>query len=125
VRRDADGIYWFVARRKEIIRRRGENIAPGEIEDALIAHPSVVDAAVVGVPSELGEEDVKAFVVAPDVDLDALVKTLRDRLSKHKVPRYIELVADLPRTATGRVAKHLLPRERNERELDTDRPTAC
>jgi carnitine-CoA ligase len=125
VRRDADGIYWFVARRKEIIRRRGENIAPGEIEEALIAHPSVVDAAVAGVPSELGEEDVKAFVVAPDVDLDALVKTLRDCLSKHKVPRYIELVADLPRTATGRVAKHLLPRERNERELDTDRPTAC
>ncbi|HYT39907.1 MAG TPA: AMP-binding protein, partial [Acidimicrobiia bacterium] len=58
-----DGTYTFVGREKEVIRRRGENLAPAEVEEALATHPAVVEVAVVGVPSELTEEDVKAFVV--------------------------------------------------------------
>ena len=61
---DPDGTYTFVGRGKEVIRRRGENLAPAEVEEALASHPDVVEAAVVGVPSELSEEEVKAFVVA-------------------------------------------------------------
>ena len=118
VRRDPGGLFHFVARKKELIRRRGENVAPGEIEAALTVDPSVIEAAVVGVPSELGEEEIKAFLVAPDADPVAVVTALAGRLSKHKLPRYVEVLADLPRTPTGRVAKHRLPRGRNDRELD-------
>ena len=114
-----DGTYTFVGRSKELIRRRGENLSPLEVEAALEAHPDVAEAAVVGVPSELSEEEVKAFVVT-SADLDAT--TLRDfvseRLSAFKVPRYFEFVDELPHTPTGRIAKHELPRERNADELD-------
>lgn len=118
VRRNEDGVLFFVARSKEIIRRRGENVAPNEIEEAFMAHPSVVEAAVVAVPAEVGEEDIKGFLVAPEADVADIVASLRGRLSPHKIPRFIELVADLPRTPTGRVAKHLLPRARNKAERD-------
>jgi crotonobetaine/carnitine-CoA ligase len=57
VRRAADGFYPFVSRKKEIIRRRGENVSAAEIEAALLSHPSVGQAAAIGVPSELGEDD--------------------------------------------------------------------
>ena len=70
---DADGTYTFVGRNKEVIRRRGENVAPAEVEAALADHPDVVEAAVVGVPSELSEEEIKAFVVLrADADLAAV-----------------------------------------------------
>ena len=59
VHRNADGTYTFVGRQKEVIRRRGENVAPAEIEEALCAHPDVTEAAVIGVPSELTEEEIK------------------------------------------------------------------
>jgi carnitine-CoA ligase len=121
VSRDGDGNFHFVARKKEVIRRRGENIAPGEIEAALMEHPSVVEAVAVGVPSELGEDDVKAFVVAGPgrmVDLDELHASCAGRLTSFKVPRYIEVIEDFPRTPTGRVARHDLPRERRPAERD-------
>ena len=68
---NADGTYTFVARKKEVLRRRGENVSPAEVEEAIQAHPDVLECAVVGVPSELSEEEIKAFVVpapgrAPD-----------------------------------------------------------
>ena len=107
-----DGTFTFVGRRKEVIRRRGENVAPAEIEAALVSHPDVVEAAVVGVPSELSEEDIKAFVVLRD-GADTSVDELRDwaseRLTAFKVPSQYEALDELPHTATGRVAKHRLP----------------
>jgi carnitine-CoA ligase len=119
VRRDPTGTFFFVARKKDVIRRRGENIAPLEIEQALSAHPSVLEAAVVGVPSDLGEEDVKAFlVVGNDFDVGSVTDATRARLAAHKMPRYLELLAELPRTPTGRVAKHLLARVRTSHEID-------
>jgi crotonobetaine/carnitine-CoA ligase len=107
-----DGTYTFAGRRKEVIRRRGENVAPAEIEDALVAHPDVVEAAVIGVPSELSEEDIKAFVVMRDgasADLDELRDWASRRLTAFKVPSQYEVLDELPLTATGRVAKHRLP----------------
>jgi crotonobetaine/carnitine-CoA ligase len=118
---NGDGTYTFVGRRKEIIRRRGENVAPAEIEEALASHPDVAEAAVVGVPSELSEEEIKAFVVAADgADLAAIRAHAAERLSRFKVPRYVERVDALPYTPTGRVAKHRLPRERTAAETDFD-----
>ena len=63
VQDNGDGTYTFLGRKKEVIRRRGENLSPTEVEEALASHPAVLEAAVIGVPSELSEEEVKAFVV--------------------------------------------------------------
>jgi crotonobetaine/carnitine-CoA ligase len=118
-----DGTYTFVARKKEVLRRRGENLSPAEVEEALTSHPSVLEAAVVGVPSELSEEEVKAFVVPADgagVDFAALREHAAGLLAAYKVPRYWQAVADLPRTPTARVAKHLLPRDHPPGEWDAE-----
>jgi len=119
VTENEDGTYTFVGRQKEVIRRRGENLAPAEVEDALVSHADVLEAAVVGVPSELTEEEVKAFVVVEDgADLAAIRDHAAARLAAFKVPRYVEAVPELPYTPTGRVAKHTLPRDRTENEVD-------
>jgi len=119
VHENADGTYTFVGREKEIIRRRGENLAPGEVEEALASHPAVAEAAVVGVPSELSEEEVKAFVVLDGAAELADVRAwAAQRLAAFKVPRYVEVLEELPHTPTGRVAKHELPRERTAGEVD-------
>jgi carnitine-CoA ligase len=117
---NGDETLTFVGRRKEVIRRRGENVAPAEIEEALASHPSVVEAAVVGVPSELSEEEIKAFVVLEngDSELGGIRDHAAQRLTRFKVPRYIEVLDELPHTQTGRIAKHKLDRDRNERETD-------
>jgi crotonobetaine/carnitine-CoA ligase len=123
VTENADGTYTFVGRRKEVIRRRGENLSPTEVEAVLVEHPDVSEVAVVGVDSELSEQDVKAFVVAADgrtVDPGALDALARGRLAPFKVPRYYEVVAELPHTPTGRVAKHRLPLERTTGEIDME-----
>ena len=111
VRRDVDGFFTFVARKKEVIRRRGENVAAAEIENVLLAHPSVGEAAAVGVPSELGEDEIVAYVAprpGERIDVEALRAWARERLADFKVPSAIHVRDALPRTATERVAKHLL-----------------
>ena len=121
VHENADATFTFVGRKKEVIRRRGENLAPAEVEAALERHPTVAEAAVVGVASELSEEDVKAFVVAaPGQTIEPvdLHRFAVERLARFKVPRYVEVVAELPHTPTGRIAKHQLPRERTPQEID-------
>jgi len=118
----AEAVYTFVARRKEVIRRRGENLSPLEVEEALAAHPRVLECAVVGVESELGEEEVKAFVVAVDaapLDVGELRDAAAARLTAFKVPRYWQQLDALPRTPTGRVAKHQLPQGHPDGETDT------
>jgi crotonobetaine/carnitine-CoA ligase len=127
-----DGTYTFVGREKEIIRRRGENLSPAEVEEALATHPHVMEVAVVGVPSDLTEEEVKAFVVLtppghgtvpapePPPDAPAMHAWAAARLARYKVPRYIEFVPDLPHTPTGRLAKHRLPRDRTPAEWDAE-----
>jgi crotonobetaine/carnitine-CoA ligase len=123
VRRNEDGTFTFISRKKEVIRRRGENLAPSEVEEALVAQPGILEAAVVAVPSDLGEDDVKAFVlVAPGttLDVDVLRTQLAGSLTRFKIPRYVEVVDDFPRTPTGRIAKHRLPRERTAAEHDAE-----
>jgi crotonobetaine/carnitine-CoA ligase len=120
VRRDDTGIYHFLGRKREVIRRRGENLSPREVEAVIEAHPEVAECAVVGVPSEVGEEDVKVFVRRAEggsVSAEALQDWSVARLSAFKVPRYVEFVEDFPRTPTNRIAKHRLPRERTPAEV--------
>ncbi|HEX9358319.1 MAG TPA: AMP-binding protein, partial [Streptosporangiaceae bacterium] len=115
--------YTFVARKKEVLRRRGENLSPAEVEEVLQDHPDVLECAVVGVASELSEEEVKAFVVpAPGrrPDFADLRAHAAARLSAFKVPRYWQLVDELPRTPTARVARHRLPRGHPAGEYDAE-----
>ncbi len=121
VSRDADGVYTFLARRKEVLRRRGENLSPLEVEEVVAAHPSVVECAVVGVPSELSDEEIKAFVVIDGpTEFADLRAWAADRLAPFKVPRYWQRLDVLPRTPTQRVAKHLLPSGHTAEEHDAE-----
>ncbi|CAM5229198.1 AMP-binding protein [Streptomyces hirsutus] len=111
VRRDQDGWYYFVARKKDIIRRRGENISGAELDRVVAEHPEVVLAAAVGVPSEMGDEDI-LLVATPRADSLLTEQEVADfcstRLARIKRPRYVLLTQDMPLTPTGKVAKHLL-----------------
>jgi crotonobetaine/carnitine-CoA ligase len=108
-RLDARGRLWFVDRLKDCIRRRGENISSYEIEQVLNAHPAVAESAVVGVrvAGAGGEEEVKAFIVARQAAPDpvALLDWCVPRMPRHAVPRFLEFVPALEKTATGKVRK--------------------
>ena len=120
---NADGTFTFVGRRKEVLRRRGENLSPLEVEEVLDAHPAVLESAVVGVGSELTVDEVKAFVVAAPgamLDLAELRDFAAERLSAFKVPRFWQVIGELPRTPTARIAKHRLPAGHQPGEVDLD-----
>src|SRR5260370_3510802 len=120
---NADGTYTFAGRRKEVLRRRGENLSPLEVEEVLDSHPVVLESAVVGVESELTEEEIKAFVVAApgaEIDLASLRGYAAQRLSAFKVPRFWQVIDDLPRTLTARIAKHKLPAGHQPGEYDAE-----
>ena len=111
VTRDADGYYYFVDRKKDVIRRRGENLAPYDVESVLNRHPAVFESVVVGVPSPLGEEDVKAFVqlrpgqtVAPK----ALFEFCVQELPFFMVPKYLEFIDEIPKTANQKSQRYVL-----------------
>jgi crotonobetaine/carnitine-CoA ligase len=118
-----DETYTFVGRRKEVLRRRGENLSPLEVEEVLDSHPAVLESAVVGVASDLTEEEIKAFIVlvpGSKVDLIELHGYAAERLSAFKVPRFWQLIDALPRTPTARIAKHRLPEGHQPTEFDTE-----
>jgi crotonobetaine/carnitine-CoA ligase len=114
-RADADGFYTFVDRKKDCLRRRGENVSSFELEAAIATHPDITAVAVCGVPSPLGEDDIKACIVwtppSPPTP-DELFTFFKDSLPYFAIPRFVELRASLPVTAaTGRVTKHVLRAE--------------
>lgn len=111
---DEDGFFYFVDRVKQIIRRRGENISSWEVEKVVNAHPDVLESAAVGVPSELGEEEVKICVVprpGRSIDPVDLIRWCEERMAYFMVPRYVEIRESLPKTATERVEKYKLKEE--------------
>jgi fatty-acyl-CoA synthase len=111
-RRDADGFYYVVGRRKEMFISGGENVYPAEVEHVLAAHPAIAEAAVVAAPDPRWGEVGRAFIqlsrAGPAPDADQLQAFCRSRLAAYKVPRSFEFVPDFPRTAAGKVQKHLL-----------------
>lgn len=113
-RRDADGYLTFLDRLKDVIRRRGENISSFEVERAVNAHEAVAESAAVGVPSDLGEEDVLIAVVplpGATVSGPELLEHCATRLAPFMLPRYVRVVPALPKTATQRVQKFQLRSE--------------
>lgn len=108
---DEDGYLWFVGRLDDVISSAGYRIGPGEIEDCLLKHPAVAQAAVIGVPDELRGQAVKACLVlkAGVVPSEALAEDIRQsvrtRLAAYEYPRYIEFLDVLPLTTTGKVRR--------------------
>jgi crotonobetaine/carnitine-CoA ligase len=114
VRRDSDGFFFHVARKKDIIRRRGENIAGAELDRVIGMHPAVLEAAAIGVPSELGEDDIMAVVVprpGSQVEAAEIAEWCRERLAPQKVPRFVCFVGELPHTPTHKVAKEAIRKD--------------
>jgi crotonobetaine/carnitine-CoA ligase len=108
---DADGWFWFVDRKKDYLRRRGENISSYELERTFRRHPDITDVAVHAVPSAVTEDDVKVTAVLRDgaeLTEEALCKWSLDELPYFAIPRYVEFRNELPRNATGKVLKHQL-----------------
>jgi crotonobetaine/carnitine-CoA ligase len=111
LRRDDDGFYYFIDRKKDAIRRRGENISSYEVERLVMRHPAVLEAAAIPIRSELGEDEVMVCVVlrshqgisAPD-----LAEYCGRHMAKFMVPRYIRFVPALPKTPTQKVQKYQL-----------------
>jgi len=124
--RDEQGWWWFVDRLSDSIRRRGENISSFEVETVLAEHDAVAASAVVPVPSEIGEEEVLAYVVqrtGKTVDPVELIRFCSSRLAYFAIPRYIDFVDELPLTPSGKIQKYKL-RERGLAATAWDRDAA-
>ena len=120
---DEAGFLYFIERRSEAIRRRGENISSFEIERTLLSHPAVQECAAVGVPSSMDEQEVKIVVipaVGNTLEPEALRAWCAERMAAFMVPRYIEIVDALPRSPTGKVQKLLL-RDVSSKTFDADK----
>ena len=110
-RRDADGYYWYLARSDDMIVSSGYNIGAPEVENAMLAHPAVVECAVIGVACPERGQKVKAFVMLagfaePSDELaDKLKAFVKDRIAPYKYPREVEFVDALPKTATGKLKR--------------------
>jgi acetyl-CoA synthetase len=113
-RRDADGYYWFVGRKDDVIKTSGHLVGPFEVESVLLEHPAVAEAGVIGVPDRSAYEIIKAFVsLAPGHEPgDALRRELlgfaRQRLGAAVAPKEIAFVDSLPRTRSGKIMRRLL-----------------
>lgn len=118
VKRDQEGFYYFIDRKKDIIRRSGENISASEIEGVLNLHPKIGASAAIAVPDPLRIEEIKIFVVLASgetpqtVPPEEIFRWCRQHLAYFKVPRYLEYRDSLPRTSTEKIQKHVLKKER-------------
>jgi crotonobetaine/carnitine-CoA ligase len=124
--KDEDGFYYYSDRKKDAIRRRGENISSMEVEREIIAHPHVLECAVIGIPSEYGEEEVKAVVLTAkerSLKPEDLIYFLKENMPHYMIPRFIEFVDEIPKTPTLKVQKTSL-RETGLNENTWDREKA-
>lgn len=109
--RDHDGQFFFLDRKKDIVRRRGENVSSLEVEDTINDHPAVLECAVVGVPCDFTDEDLLVYVVPREgyaLAFDELAAWTEERLARFKVPRYYARIDALPKTPTQKIEKHRL-----------------
>ena len=111
---DEEGYFRFVDRAKDMIKRAGESVAAGEVEAVVRQHPKVDDAAVIGVPDPMRDESIKAFVIlnpGETATAEEIIEFCRARLSRFRVPEFIEFRDEFPHTSVGKVQKHILRRE--------------
>jgi len=111
---DADGYYWYISRSDDLIKSRAYLISPKEVESAILEHPAVLEAGVVGVPDELIGQRVKAYVTlkaghTPSPPLaEAIREHTRRLIAPYKAPQDVEFVAELPKTLTGKILRREL-----------------
>ena len=108
---DADGYVYIHDRVKDMIISGGENVYPAEVENTLYAHDDILEAAVIGVPDDKWGEAVKAVVVAQpghDVDADDVIAFARKSLAPYKVPKSVDVIAQMPRNASGKILRREL-----------------
>ena len=120
--RDSDGYYHFIDRKKNMIRRSGENISAAEIESVLCDHPDIIDSAVVAVPDKIRVEEIKAFIILKKNSLltpEEIISWCKERLAYFKIPRYIEFRERLPKTSTQKIQKHVLKNENKSSNENT------
>ncbi len=105
---DEDGFFYYSGRKKDSLRRRGENVSAWEVERVVNAHPAVEESAVVGVSSDMGEQEIRVFVkLAPEQRLEPLelIKWCEQDLAYYQIPRYVDFVSEFPRGPTQRIRK--------------------
>lgn len=105
---DAEGYFWITDRKKDIIIKGGENSSPRKIEDVLYAHPSVSEAAVVGVPDEMYGENIKAFVVlnpGQTITEEEITAYCKEKLSGFLAPRDVVFLPAFPKNLLGKILK--------------------
>jgi len=111
-KRDEDGFLYIVGRKKEMIKSGAHRVSPQEIEEVLVSHPRVLEAAVIGVPDVLLGEAIRAFVVLDgdrlELDQSTLIEWTAERLPEYKVPRHVEFPVSLPKNETGKIQKRVL-----------------
>ncbi|MDP4157175.1 MAG: ATP-dependent acyl-CoA ligase, partial [Bacillota bacterium] len=118
---EEDGYFYFVDRIKDMIKRAGENVAANEVESVLCQHQAVYEAAVIGIPDDIRDEAIKAYVILREnyrLTEEELLSHSRERLAKFKVPDSIEFISEFPRTSVGKIQKHIL-RRKHEQEFKT------
>jgi long-chain acyl-CoA synthetase len=111
--RDADGFFYIVDRKSDMIIRGGENIYPREIDEVLYQHPAVVAAATIGVPDQLYGEEVAAFIVLKEgreATEEEIIEFCRARLADYKCPKSVRIVSEIPKGPTGKLLKRKLSR---------------
>ncbi len=121
--KDEDGYLYFVDRKKDVIRRKGENISATEVESVLLAYHRISEAAVIAVPSELGEDEVLAVIVLKEnqsMTPEEVIDWCKEWMANFKIPRYVQFRSSLPKTPTERVAKYILKQEKNLSESSHD-----
>lgn len=125
VRADADGNFYVVDRVKELIKYKAYPIAPAELEAVLLAHPGVLDAAVIPSPDPASGEIPKAYVVAgPDLDAATLMAWVAERVAPHKKIRQVRFVDQIPKSASGKILRRLLVEQDRSENARVDFPTA-
>ncbi len=115
---DADGYFHFVDRKKDMIKRGGENVAAVEVEYVLSLHPKVQEAAVVGVPDPIRDEAIMAIIVLQEGETcteEEIINFCKERLAKFKVPSFVEFKKSFPKTSIGKVQKNILRQEALEK----------
>ena len=122
--RDSDGYLWFMGRKDDVISSAGHRIGPGEIEDCMLKHPAVAQAAAIGIPDELRGEIIKAFIVlAPGQQpSDELKRDIQERVRRERAvyeyPREVEFIDELPMTTTGKIRRIELRQRETAKKSD-------
>lgn len=121
---DQNGNYYFVSRKKDMIRRMGDNISATEVEHVLMSHPKISEAAVVPVPDKIRGEEVKAYILpapgeSPEtIPPEEIIAYCLEKIAKFKVPRYIEYVQKFPRSASEKIQKNILVSKKKDLSKD-------